>query len=391
MDLSVRCVLEKTVVTDGTEPDKQLAGIQLVHHHGPPPQDVGRSPEERDANFQKMLATPDGQKLTPEKVEQIREPPGSGFLAIDFFGTFQAKSDRQLADRGTDLSRRQPAGPVFGASQRMDNGVGGSMWQRDASLTVYVPSCTAVGIHGGSGVLTAEDLHTTLIVRGDGNRDFDSRSHVKNHDGHVTIENIALDRLENVKGIRSAHDYFAPREFLDGHADGGVTLDRSHLVRMSIAISRETSRRTAASQVDPLRGAGPTRRDKRFRRHRLVVRGPLSPAVHQIFSESGSIRLRLSKDALNKAPLLAVTECGTVRVLRDGPPLKDGNLSFLTDDTERRSAIVASQPKMPAISAHSTDCDRPNRFSTTLSGSAEAPGLDVINRAGTIEIGPLDE
>ena len=77
----VKCVLEKTVVTDGTEPDKQLAGIRLIHQHGPPPQEVGRSPAELDADFQKMLATPEGQKLTPEQVTRC-----AGHLEADFRG-----------------------------------------------------------------------------------------------------------------------------------------------------------------------------------------------------------------------------------------------------------------------------------------------------------------
>ena len=99
-----------------------------------------------------------------------------------------------------------------------------SMWQRDAALTVYVPPSMAVGVYGGSGLLAADGLHAALIVRGDGDRDFDALNHVKDHHGDVTIENIELQSLENVEGDVQLTVTADLANSGSRHSGGGVTL-----------------------------------------------------------------------------------------------------------------------------------------------------------------------
>ncbi len=381
----VKCVLAKTVVTDGKDPDKQLAAIRLVHRHGPAPEDVGRSPEEREADFQKMLATPDGQKLTAEKVEQIRAS-WKRILGDRYFGAFQGKPIDTLRIEG--LTYQEGNQHVqFEVLSKNGDGRAGSMWQRDASLTVYVPACTAVGVRGGSGGFTAEDLHTTLLVRGIGDRDYNSRSHIKNHEGPLTIENIALDGLEKVKGDVQITLTADIGNTSTGYSGGQISLS-SELPRSYVYRDIEgdfTARLLRVNlKLSGVRGLVDVMND--FGDTELVVSEPLASGVHQVFSQSGNIQLRLSKDALDKAPLLAVTECGTVRSRRDGPPLKDGNISFWTEDTRTPLTYRGFATK----SVSESPFGRFNRLRPDA-GSLEAPGLDVINRAGTIEIGPLEE
>lgn len=59
----------------------------------------------------------------------------------------------------------------------------------------------------------------------------------------------------------------------------------------------------------------------------FVVRAPLASAGRRVASESGNITLRLAKDALKNASLIAVSECGTVCVVAGAPPLVDGNVT----------------------------------------------------------------
>ena len=74
------------------------------------------------------------------------------------------------------------------------------MWQRHASLTIYVPQCKGVGLRGGTAGLEAEGLKAPLIVRGDGDRDYNSQSYVRDHEGPLLVENIQLQTIKNVRG-----------------------------------------------------------------------------------------------------------------------------------------------------------------------------------------------
>ena len=57
-----------------------------------------------------------------------------------------------------------------------------------------------VGLRGGLIAFDADGVKSPLIVRGEGDRDYDSHSHVADHEGPVTIENFPLEMLENVRG-----------------------------------------------------------------------------------------------------------------------------------------------------------------------------------------------
>jgi hypothetical protein len=249
-----------------------------------------------------------------------------------------------------------------------------------------------VGVRGGSAGFTAEDLRTTLLVRGEGNRDYNSRSHVKNHRGSLTIENIALDVIEGVKGDVEVTLTADLGNSSTNHRGGQRTLSselpRSYDYRdiegnfMARMLRVNLNLSGVRGRLDVINDFGDTV---------LEIAEPLPSAVHQVHSQSGDIQLRVSKNALDKAPLLAVTECGIVRAQNNGPPLKDGNISFWTED-----------PRTPVtyrgFATNSVGASPFGRFSRLRPksqsldpGMLEAPGLDVINRAGTIEIGPLEE
>jgi hypothetical protein len=270
------------------------------------------------------------------------------------------------------------------------------MWQRDASLTVYVPPCVAVGVYGGSGLLDSEGLHAALVVRGDGNRDFDALNNVKDQHGDLSVENIQLQSLENVEGdvyISVTADLSnSGMRYTHGtktaYSDGPASFEyrdisgdfRAQLLRVNLRLSE-------------VRGSLDVKND--FGDTRLVIAAPLLSTIHHVSSESGKITLQLSKDALQKTPLLAATECGTIRVLKDGPELEDCNLSFFTDDGQTRVRYHGFSSKVDARGPLSSPFNRLRSPESLLdpveAAKALAPGLDVINRAGTIEIGPLEE
>jgi hypothetical protein len=384
---NVACVLEKTVVGDGDQPlDDHFAGIRLVHRHGAAKQEVGPSPEERRIDEEAFLASPDGKKLTPKQLKMRHGWMEKAFATQGYFRPFQSQAIDLLELEG--LTYQQGNRQVsYAVMSRGGDGRGGTMWQRHAALTIYVPSCKAIGVRGGLDGLEVDGVKAPLTVRGDGDRDYDSHSYVKEHDGSLTIENIPLETIDGVQGnvsiTVSADLGNSGTRHWDGQRAQYVELPASYNYRKidgdftALLLNVRLQLSEVSGRVDVTNEFGDTQ---------FVVRTPLAAADHRVVSESGNITLQLAKDALENAPLIAVSECGTVRIAAGAPPLVDGNISYspgsgLVLRRTYRGFATEGDAKSP-----SPRFDRFQRIESVFTREGQTPGLDVISRSGTVQI-----
>ena len=384
---NVKCVLDKTVIGDSDQPlDDHFAAIRLVHRQGSTEAEVGQSPEKRKADEEAFLASPDGKKLTPDQVQTRHALIERVFATDGYFGPFQDKPIDFLELEGLSYQQGNRQVSYEVNSRGGGEGRAGSMWQRHATLTVYVPSCNAIGIRGGLGGLEVEGVKAPLIVRGEGDRDYDSHSHVKDHDGSVTIENIPLETVDNIRGNVSvtvsadlgnsgtSHQAGTKTQFVELPVFYNYRKIEGDFTALLLKVNLQLSE--VAGRVNVTNEFGDTQ---------FVVRTPLAAAVHRVMSESGNITLQLAQDCLQNTPLLAVSECGTVRVADKGLPLVDGNITYwpgsgLIRRTYRGFATKGDEK--PPFGRF----EQFQRMQNTFTSEQQAPGLDVLSRSGTVQI-----
>ncbi|MBI2824310.1 MAG: hypothetical protein HYX69_06450 [Planctomycetia bacterium] len=382
----IKCVLDKTVLSAGDQPvDDDFKAIQLVHRHERgTSSEVGRSQAEIDADEEKFLASPDGQKLDAKQREWRKNFIDKMIANSGYFGPLQGKEidivtiDGLTADQGNAQIAFETLSPGGG-------GMAGSLWRRHAALTVYLPECKAIGLRGGCAGLDVQSVRAPLIIWGDGNRDYDGTFRVRDHEGALTSENVPIQSIENVRGDVSItvsvdtvnsgmqHDgngqtaYFAPpEEWNYRNIEGNLTV---------LAVKADLHVAGIAGRIDVNNEFGDTV---------VTADKPLAAAAHRIVSQGGNIEVQVTDGALAQAPLAALTQCGMVRV---------------PDKLSVESIMVSGWPGAGRIRRgfHGFAQKRDGgfgglafqvleRISQMELGEDRPPGLDVLSRGGTVRI-----
>jgi len=381
----VKCVLEKIVLGAGDEPENdEFNAMRVVHRHGLAVELVGKTAAEYAAEEEAFLPSDDGRALTDAqrigRHELVNEIHDSWIPYRDFQG------------KELDVVEIEGLTPEQGNRQmtiglRSDGG-GGSLssgWRRHAELTVYVPRCQGVLLRGCLAGLEVEELQAPLTVTdaGEHDRDYDGRFTIKGVDGTLTVYNIPLDRLEQVKGdvtimatveysnsgthheggLRTSYDG-PPRECVVSEIAGGFT---AWFTRVNLNLKGITGR------IDVQNEAGNTT---------LAIAGPLADAAHRVVSVCGRIEIRVGAQSLGSLPVLAVTEKGSVQTNADAEFLDDAD--FTTGNTLDGSRRTWRGLKTKREFDPATFLDAFRRPAAVLAGQARSAGLDIISRYGTI-------
>lgn len=383
----VKCVLEKTVIGDGKQSlDEHFAGIRLIHRHGLEQEIVGRSSAEVIKAKAEFLARPERKQLTPEQLKAQTPLIEKIFAYNGLFQLFQEKPIDCIELEG--LTHQQGNRQVmFEVTTPDGDGMSGGVWQRHAALTIYAPKCQAVGVRGGSAGLEAEGLKVPLIVRGDGDRDYDAQSYVRNHEGPLTVENIQLQTIENVRGdvtvtvstdlgnSGTEHTDGQETEYSEAPAMFNYSNIRGAFTALLLKVNLQLSK--VEGRVDIHNQFGDTL---------FTAENPLASAAHRILSQSGTVTLQLGKDALQDAPLVVATECGSVRRMKGSVPLVSGNISASHGPTAIRRTYrgfatkTNAQPPFDRIGPF-------ERLETIAAPEGQStPGLDVLSRAGAVVV-----
>ncbi|WP_165220059.1 hypothetical protein [Aquisphaera insulae] len=363
----VRCIVEKSVLTrDGKGIDEDLAGIRVEHR---------RATGKELFGFYRDIAGKPEWKADWERF-RFKDYLDREFEHVKLTGLSGQEGNRMIT---VEAKNEEGAGQVSG------------QWRRQARLVVFVPRCKSVGVRGGLAGFRAKGVHAALTVVGEGDRDYNTTYAVSEQDGPLVAENIAIGRIESVRGdvsvsataysenVSTVHDArgltvqpppMQPAEYRE--IDGGL---RVRLVRGDLTVGRVSGR------VDV---------ENDFGRTSWLVAAPLARVDHRVVSQSGDIELRLDPAAFAGLPLACFSECGVVQ-LADGAMKGKGpgeavhSLSFTSSagfDALRAWRGLATQ-----VNSHGS-LFLADRIAAALRGSSREPGVDVLNRAGSIRLLP---
>ncbi|MBI3861056.1 MAG: hypothetical protein HY290_04090 [Planctomycetia bacterium] len=383
----VKCVLEKTVLSANNGPvDDHLAGLKVIHRHGPAPNIVGTTATERAADEQKFLASPDGQKLNDRQRASRSRLVAEIADAYSAYRDFQGREIDQIEIHGLTYEEGNRQVTVGVSSQGGDGNLG-SEWQRHATLTVYVPRCQAVALRGCLVSLDVSGLHASLLVISDASRDIDYEGQfaIRDLHGSLTVRNAPLDVIEGVEGnvtivattelantgTQHANDRRTsytppPRQLVCERIAGDFT---AWFGRVDLKLS------DIGGRIDVRNEFGDTR---------LATTEPLPDHAHRILSEAGRIEVALPRNQLGRMPVTALTNCGKVITNARREVFDDTSLttSSAGDRSRRNWRGFKTTGKRHPMEIMETV----RRIDAVLTGEARSSGLDLISRAGSIDV-----
>jgi hypothetical protein len=201
-DPKVTVKLEKIFLsTDGKPAEKELEKIKLIRNRANDPEVVGRSKEQRDADEVQFRAQQQGKPLTEEAMKFRREIIESNVRHHLPFEGFQGKVFDHVSIQGLTF---QEGNRQIAIELRNDDQSGSfsSVWQRHASMTVYVPKGQLLAVRGARRGLEIRDLQGSVVVTSDGShdRDYEATFSIKGVKGNVSAVNFPMNRIEEVQG-----------------------------------------------------------------------------------------------------------------------------------------------------------------------------------------------
>jgi hypothetical protein len=159
---------------------------------------------------------------------------------------------------------------------------------------------------------------------------------------------------------------FPPEEYVYQNIAGDF---RGHFVRADLKLSGITGR------IDVVNEYGHTQ---------WTIDKPLPTAAHRVVTYGGQIDIRAAEKAFGNLPVLAVSECGTVRIGINDASFEDVSWTSSMPDGQRRG-WRGFERKSPTADRDSF-FERFDRIPSALAGEERSEGLDLISRGGTIQI-----
>ena len=408
----VKCVLEKTVLSLDDQPaDAHFKAIKVVHQHRRAAELVGKTREELEDSRKAQDSAP-GAKPPDQKAKEARKKFDEEYLAS--YSLFRPMQGKEIDVLEIDGLTYEQGNPYIGLEVESPGGQNyhGGNWRRHASLTVYVPHtprCQLVGVQGGRGGLDVQSLRSSLILRGDGDRDYEGQFRIVGLHGSLTADDVPIQVLENVVGdvsitltgygensgvhhvsnMRTCYTV-PPGKYLYKKITGDVRawFCRADLLLEEIAGTIDVRNEfgdTLLMANKPLavpRGLG----DPKSASGSKQLSVPVLAKAHRVVSESGHIEVYVTEDPVAPLPipLLALTECGSVRVIGGRKALESTSFTLASGDqwgTRRHWRGFMSKGK--GDFSPFAPFERP---AEVLLGKDRSPGLDLISRAGSIRI-----
>jgi hypothetical protein len=368
----IECSLEKTVLDeDGTKFDADFAGIKLVARKASGNEFFG---------FYKEMARRPGAR---------EKALWDGFIFKDYI-------DRDLSYLTVEGLTFQQGNQNIALHVRSEKGEGShfSQWRRQARLKLRVPKCRLVGVRGALGGFRVQDLSTSLCVLGEGNRDYSAIYAVSNLLGSFKADNFPIHHLDGIRGDVSvmAMAYIENRS--NGFGPDGET-SRSESPRTSTYrdIHGDLTARLCRADfsLEQIEGRIDVQND--FGNIDWTVNKKLAQKRdHRIVSQSGTISIRLDEKALGDLKMSLFTECGTLHLANGVRDFKSSMFSSSEGDVVQRAWQAQIRQNSPEGQRDPMESFQTfQRVADALYGRSRTPGVDVINRAGTITVNPVGE
>ena len=384
----VKVVLKKIVLSVDDKPiDEQLKAMRIVHEHGPA-KFAGRTDAEWEASEAEFLVK-DGATLTAEQLAGRRKLVDEIRQDYAIHRELLNKDIDQLSVAGLDYQ----SNPVITTKVKSEGGDGqwGSARQRYAELTVFVPPCNSVCVRGARRGLIVEDLVGSLTIVEEDSTDSDARGHfeVQGLTGNLNCRSFPLQLVANVKG------HVTVESFSEFGVEGAGTSHRNEMREMTPARSFSVTVNDITDGVDLRFGrvslnlkniAGKIDVENEFGDTNLVATGKLTNVAHRIVSQSGRIDVKLSDEAWDSVPVVAVTNFGGVRTNIDREQFSDFHISGPDKHSRVRRDWSGFRKAVDGEEQFAAILSLLDRFAAVSESKTRSSGLDLITRNGSIVV-----
>jgi len=381
----IKVELKKLVLSsDGTSVDEQLKAISIVHQRGKV-EFAGQTDDEWDSQEAEFLAN-DGAKLNKQQLEERRQfvdgIRGSYAHHRDLLG----KDIDHLTVKGLEYD--QNGHVQMRVKSEGGDGQAGSVRQRYAELTVYVPESTSVCIRGARRGLLVENLTAELTIVDEDSTDTGrGRFEVRGLKGDLLCKDFPLQVIAGVRGhvaITSMTEFgvyagLSYRNGLQNMTPGrpfSVTLqDVTEGVRLRYGRVR-LNLQDISGTIDVWNEFGDTH---------FSATAPLASSAHRIVSQSGRIDAELSEDAWESTPVIAVTNYGGVQTNIPREEFEDFHLSGQHKPKDLRrnwSGFRTVVEGKDRFAIHQLI----HRFDAILEARERSSGLDLLTRNGRVVV-----
>jgi hypothetical protein len=354
---SVRCVLEKSVLSDGPKDvSMDLSAIRVTHRMVAGKDLFGyykniQGKAEFQAEWDRFL---------------FKDFLDREFLQVRVAGLAHDEGNTQLP-----MEMKNEEG----------SGITGSEWKRQAKLVVFVPNCKRLAVRGGLAGFKVDGLDANLVISGDGDRDYDAKYEISNVRGSITSERIPLHRVSNITGdVR-----IDARPFVGNvsttNDDRGITMEPGEMGRYQFQdILGNLQARFSRGDLSIGGITGRVDVENDFGRVAWLVDRPIAKLDHRLTSQGGTIEVHLAENMLNGLPLNLFTESGIVHM--DPGMGKDLESPMFTGLTS--AGILRGWHGFATKTAAEAKFDLRNRLNNALEGHTREPGVDVLTLGGTI-------
>jgi hypothetical protein len=299
---------------------------------------------------------------------------------------------------GKDIDHLSVAGlgyqenPILSTKVQSDGGDGqwGSVRQRYAEMTVYLPELKSVCVRGAMRGLIVENLVGSITIVPDDSTDSDARARfeIRGLTGNLICHGFPLHLIANVKG------HVAIESLSEFAVEGGGTHHRNDLREMTSARPFAVAVRDVTGGIELRYGRvnlelqqidGIIDVENEFGDTSFSATGRLADAAHRIVSISGRINATLSGEAWDSVPVIAVTNHGGLSTNVGGEEFGDFHLSGQDKLTHKRRnwsgfrKVISNEDQLAVFKLI-------DRFSAMMQGAPRSSGLDLMSRNGRIHI-----
>lgn len=383
----VKVELRKMVLSSDQKPvDEQLKSISILHEHGKA-EFAGPTDEQRDAQEAEFMAK-NGARLSKKQLEDRRRFVDEIRQSYAYHRELLGKEIDQLTVKGLEYDQNG----FVEMKVMSDGGDGraGTVRQRYAELTVYVPECASVCVRGARRGLLVENLAASLTIVDEDSTDSDARSRfeIQGLKGNLACRNFPLQVIANVQGhvaIVSTTEFGVEGAGTSHHDDlRDMTPARPYSVSIH-GVTEGVKLRFGRVRLDLQDIAGTIDIENEFGDTHFSSAAPLADSTHRIVSQSGRIDVELSQAAWKSVPVLAVTNHGGSRTNIPREEFDDFHLSGEDKhDQVRRDwsgfrKVVEGEEQFAVFRLI-------DRFAAILSDGERTSGLDLLTRSGRIVV-----
>ena len=278
----------------------------------------------------------------------------------------------------------------MGAMSEGGSGQYGSVRQRYAELTVYVPKCTSLCIRGAKRGLKLEGVQANVTITDEGSTDSDARGEfdVYGLEGNLICREFPLQSIRDVTGHV---DYVAGTEFgVAGagtmHRDSMRDMTPAKPFRMKVSKIGEGLRlRCGRIQLDLADIAGVIDVSNDFGDTSLSLRGE-NPSSHRLASQSGRIHVDLDQQVFDSVNVIAFTNHGGVRTNIPREKFEDHHFVVSSKVQNWRQNWNGFRRVIAGEDRFFGAFELPTQLEEVLHGSKQHPGLFLVTRMGNIEV-----